>query len=83
MQNGTVVAVSWERGMIIVRIDGGDCAVFELLDGIVLAEGDRVRGDLEALGGEELQHVGQRCGFNVFGQTGPSSLSACERILGI
>lgn len=69
--------------MIIVQIDHGDCAVFELLDGIELAEGDRVRGDLEALAGEELEHLGQRCEFNVYGQTGPSSLSAYKRLLGI
>lgn len=83
MQNGTIVAVSMARGMILVQIDEGGHAVFELLDGIEVAEGDRVRGNLNVLGGEELQHVGQDCGFHVYGQAGPSSLSACKRVLGI
>lgn len=83
MQNGTIVGVNLARGMVIVQIDEGPCAVFELLDGIEVVEGDRVRGDLEALGGEELQHVDRRCGFHVYGQTGPSSLSSCKRLLGI
>lgn len=83
MQNGTIVAVSVARGMIVVQIDEGAHAVFELLDGIEVAEGDRVRGNLQALGGEELQHVAQHCGFHVYGQTGPNSWSSCKRLLGL
>jgi len=83
MQNGTTVAVNLGRALIIVQIDHGDFAVFELLDAIEVAVGDQVRGDLEALACEELQHLGQRCGFNVYGQTGPGSLNAGKRLLGI
>ncbi|CAD6559518.1 hypothetical protein LMG27952_06883 [Paraburkholderia hiiakae] len=83
MQEGTVVAVNQRRGMFIAQIDEGDFAVFELLAGIDIAIGDRVAGDLEALGREELRHLGQRRRFAVYGQSGPSSLAACRRLVGI
>ncbi|WP_231586118.1 hypothetical protein [Pandoraea apista] len=67
--------------MFIVQIDDGDFAVFELLDGIGVAVGDRISGDLDALGGERLHHLGQQRRFNAYGQSGPSSLSACKRLL--
>ncbi|ACB65899.1 hypothetical protein [Burkholderia ambifaria] len=82
MQNGSVVAVNQRRGMFIVAIDNGDHVVFELLAGIDVAIGDRVRGDLEALGRETLRHLGQGRDFDAYGQSGPSSLSACNRLLG-
>jgi len=81
MQAGTIIAINPQRGMFIVAIEGGDHAVFELLDGIDLAVGDQVKGDLHALGGDDLLHVGQRRRFSVYGQSGPSSLSACRRLL--
>ncbi|MFP3802030.1 hypothetical protein [Paraburkholderia sp. SIMBA_027] len=81
MQKGTVVAVNLTRGMFIVQIDHGDCAVFELLDDIDIAVGDRISGDLEALSSEQLLHLGQQRRFNAYGQSGPSSFSACKRIL--
>ena len=68
--------------MFVVQIDEGDFVVFELLAGIDIAVGDRIAGDLEALGREELQHVGQRRGFAAYGQSGPSSLAACKRLIG-
>ena len=83
MQKGTVVSVNAGRGMFIVEIDQGDYAVFELLEGIDIATGDRLAGDLEALGGEDLQHLGQQRRFSAYGQSGPSSLSACKRLLGL
>ncbi|MDN7754739.1 hypothetical protein [Burkholderia gladioli] len=81
MQKGTVVAVNLARGMFIVQIDHGDYAVFELLDDIEIAAGDRISGDLEALGGEQLQHLGQQRRFDAYGQSGPSSFDACKRLL--
>lgn len=81
MQKGTVVVVNPRRGMFIVQIDQGDFVVFELLAGIDIAVGDRVSGDLEALGRDELHHVDQRRRFAVCGQSGPSSLVACRRLL--
>ncbi|WP_158935213.1 hypothetical protein [Burkholderia sp. S171] len=82
MQQGTVVVMNLRRGMFVVQIDEGDFAVFELLAGIDVAVGDRIAGDLEALGREELQHVGQRQRFAAYGQSGPSSLAACMRLVG-
>lgn len=82
MQEGAVVIVNQRRGMFVVQIDEGDFAVFELLAGIDVAIGDRVAGDLEALGHEELRHVGQRRRFATYGQSGPSSLVACKRLVG-
>lgn len=81
MTTGSVVAINSQRGMIIVAIEGGDYAVFELLSGVDIAVGDRVRGDLEALGGEELVHLDSGDRFSVYGQSGPSSLTACQRLL--
>ena len=82
MRDGTVVAVNRTRGMFIVEIDHGDYAVFELLDSIDIAVGDRLRGELDALGGEELLHLEQGCSFSVYGQSGPSGLGVCKRLLG-
>ncbi len=83
MQNGKIIAINPKRGMFIVEIEGGhgDYATFELLDSIDIAIGDSVRGDLDALGGEDLLHVNQARTFSVYGQSGPSSLSACKRLL--
>jgi hypothetical protein len=82
MADGTVKEINIKRGMFIVAIDGGDFAVFELAGGIDIAVGDRIRGELEALGGETLRHLGQRQQFDVYGQSGSSSLVACQRLLG-
>lgn len=81
MQVGSVVAVNARRGMFIVAIESGDYAVFELVSGVDIAVGDKVRGDLDALGGEDLTHLGSGRRFNAYGQSGPSSLAACQRLL--
>lgn len=81
MQVGTIVTINPRRGMFIVEIEGGDYAVFELLDSISLGVGDRIQGELDSLGGETLLHLGQRQHFDVYGQSGPSGLSACQRLL--
>ncbi|MGF6575079.1 hypothetical protein ABH945_007208 [Paraburkholderia sp. GAS333] len=83
MQKGSIVAVNQRRGMFIVEIDSGDHAVFELLSGVDVSTGDRVQGDLEALGHETLRHLGQGRNFNAYGQSGPSSLSVCKSLLGL
>lgn len=81
MKVGLVVAVNARRGMFIVEIESGDYSVFELLGGVDIAVGDKVRGDLHALGGEELYHLGNGERFSAYGQSGPSSLAACQRLL--
>ena len=81
MQHGEVVAVNGRRGMFIVAIERGDHAVFELLSGVDIAVGDRIAGNLEGLGHEELVHLGSRVRFKAYGQSGPSSRAACQRLL--
>lgn len=81
MQSGSIVGLNSKRGMFIVAIEGGDYAVFELLDGIDLSIGDRIHGDLGALGSGFLLHQEQQRKFSVYGQSGPSSLNACRRLL--
>jgi hypothetical protein len=80
MAIGTVTHVNPHNGMFIIAIDSGDHVVFENLSSTEVSVGDRIRGDLEALGGEELAHLGERETFSAFGQTGPSSLQACLRV---
>ena len=81
MQTGRVCAMNAQRGMFIVEIVGGEYAVFELLDSIEIEIGDTVRGDLRALGGEQLVHIESGERFEAYGQSGPSSLSACRALL--
>lgn len=81
MPTGRVVEVNAQRGMVIIQIADGEYAVFELLDGIDIEVGDSVRGDLGALGGEQLVHLESAQAFEAYGQSGPSSLSACRALL--
>ena len=39
------------RGLYVVPVDGGNHAVFELLEGVDLPIGDRIQNNLDALGG--------------------------------
>ena len=82
MQEGTVVVTNQRRGMFVVQIDEGDFVVFESMADIDIAVGDRIAGDLEALGREELRHLGQTRRFDAYGQSGPSNLAACKRLVG-
>lgn len=81
MSTGTVTHVNTRRGMFIA-IDSGDHAVFENLSSTDVNVGDRIRGDLGALGGEDLAHLGHGEVFSAFGQSGSSSLVACLRLIG-
>jgi hypothetical protein len=78
---GSVVAVNERKAMFIVEIDNGDFAVFELLERIGLGVGDRIRGNLKALGKTMLLHIDRNQSFRVYGQTGPSKRSVCESFL--
>lgn len=81
MSIGTVTHVNPRNGMFIIAIDSGDHVVFENLSSTEVNVGDRIRGDLGALGGEDLAHLGEREVFSAFGQGGPSSLVACLRLI--
>lgn len=78
---GTVIEVNLQLGMFIAALERGDYVVFELLSGIDIAKGDKISGNLEDLGRTELKHLGQHCKFSAYGQSGPSSLTACRRLL--
>jgi len=80
MQEGIVEEINLKRGMFIVSYRRG-YAVFELLDVIQIEAGARIRGRLDVLGSGTLVHLAQRCEFKVYGQSGPSSLNVCRRML--
>ncbi len=80
-ERGTVLAVNNRKGMFIVEIENGEFAVFELLDSIEITVGDELQGDLCALGSGTLLHATQRKTFSVYGQSGTSSRTACDRLL--
>lgn len=80
-KRGYVVEVNPVRGMIIVSIDNGYYAVFELLCDVPISKGDRLEGHLDALGSETFLHLDQQREVDVYGQSGPSTLSACQRLM--
>lgn len=82
MSTGTVIHVNLRRGMFIIAIDSGDHVVFENLSSTEVSVGARIRGDLCALGGGDLAHLEDGEVFSAFGQSGPSSLHACLRLIG-
>lgn len=82
MGTGTVTHLNPRNGVFIVRSDDGDFSLWLNLSTQEVSVGDRVRGDLDALGHEELFHLGDRCAFEVHGETGPSSLEGIRKALG-
>lgn len=78
---GTVVGINAQRGMFIVRLYGGDHAVFELQDSINISLGDWVSGNLRALDGGILFHLGFAQAFGVRAQTGETSLQLCCQLI--
>ncbi|MCX4151741.1 MULTISPECIES: hypothetical protein [Paraburkholderia] len=84
---GTLEEIEDRRGMFLIHIDQGDYVVFELIQrvrpglGEDVAIGNRVSGPLHALGKTEITNVSGECRLRVYGQTGPSSLTACRRVM--
>lgn len=82
MLTGTVTHVNASRGFFLVRLDDGSgFAVFESLSSTDVVVGDCVRGKLNAVGGQDLLHVGHGEVFQVYGQSGCSSQKACLLLL--
>tara|TARA_R110002124_G_scaffold102425_3_gene250552 strand:- start:429 stop:677 length:249 start_codon:yes stop_codon:yes gene_type:complete len=74
---GTVVGINPRKGFIAIRIDDGDVTVAELLGDYDVDLRDRVRGDLEALGGEYFYNLTKQEELDVFVQgTGCSNDNA-------
>ena len=82
MNSGTITHVNPRRAMFIVRLDDADAfAVFSFNDGIDIAVGDRIWGDLRALGPEQLLHLGQGKPFKTVGQSGESTFQQAARLV--
>jgi hypothetical protein len=74
---GTVVGINHRKGFIAIRIDDGDITVAELLGDYDVELRDRIRGDLEALGGEYFYNLTKQEELDVFVQgTGCSNDNA-------
>lgn len=73
--------------MLLVRVDEGAYVVFELIQRLRLGQregvaiGDRVCGPLHALGKTQIANLTRDCQLRVYGQTGPSSVTACRRAM--
>ena len=70
MAIGTVTHVNPRNGMFIIAIDSGDYVAFQNLSSTEVNVGDRIRGDLDALGGE--------LGLDVGGQRRHCRVPSCE-----
>lgn len=77
MAVGIVTRVNPRNGMFIVGLESGEYSVFENQSATDVNVGDTIRGELDAVGSEELLHVGKCESFSAFGQTGYCSLQAC------
>jgi hypothetical protein len=81
MRAGTINQISLRRKRFIAHVDAGDYVVFELLGFIPVSVGDRISGLLNTLGKRPLQHLCLRRSFEAYGQSGPTSLQACQSLI--
>ncbi|RZL39867.1 MAG: hypothetical protein EOP35_02615 [Rubrivivax sp.] len=68
------------RGMIIVSLEDGSHAVFTLRSHAVIKVGIGVQGPVSARGLQSLIPDTRQL-FDAFGETGPTTLEACQRML--
>ena len=47
-------AVNYKRGLVAFKIENGDCGYFEVLDTVEFEKEDKIKGNLESLGGEKI-----------------------------
>ena len=76
MQTGILTHINRRNGMFIIRSADGEHSAWSLCSSFDLAIGDRIRGDLDALGSETLLHLARGQQFDAVGESGPSSLVA-------
>lgn len=81
MKPGRVKQINQRNGMFIVESPPG-FVVFELLELADIRLGDVIVADWYALGRTEIQVRRTGVTVRVFGQSGPSPLAACQRIVG-
>lgn len=80
MRSGIITEIHARTGMFIVSNPAsGDNWVFELLEHGPIELDALVIGDLDRLGAVDIEIDGRVT--SVFGQSGPSSLAACRRLL--
>ncbi|TGL59508.1 hypothetical protein [Leptospira sarikeiensis] len=53
---GIVEAISKINGFLAVKTEFGEYSIVEVLSGISIEVGDKISGNLESLGGEDLLH---------------------------
>ena len=78
--SGQVVQENRKRGYTIVAVEGGDFAVFEVMDRTELKPGCQVRGNLHATGFVTLLDLASGKRFSAYGHTGPSTLEDCNKV---
>lgn len=78
---GIVVKINPRNGMFIVRLDDGPHCVYELLEAIDIAVGDRIAGEHNALASQLLTHLDQGQTFEAYGQSGDCSLQHAMRCI--
>ena len=78
---GTIVKINPNNGMFIVQLDDGPFVVYELLDSIDIAIGDRIAVEHNALASQLGTHLGKRETFKAYGQSGDCSLQHAMRCI--
>lgn len=81
MPLGTILELNPAKGMFIVALGDGQHAVFTLYSHAALAPGATVSGALQTQGSEWLLDDASRQHFEAFGESGPTSLEECRRLL--
>ncbi|MFO0255158.1 MAG: hypothetical protein ACK52V_13665 [Betaproteobacteria bacterium] len=80
---GTVAAINRLNGLFQVRLAGGAYAVFELVSAVDLKPGDLIAGHLDAMGSQQLLHLGHAQAFQAIGQSGEGSFKATWNLMGL
>jgi hypothetical protein len=76
MKTGTIVQINARNGMFIIKGDDGEYSAWSLDDSFDLEIGGRIKGHLDALGGETLLNLSSGESFQAVGESAPSSLVA-------
>lgn len=66
MMIGQIVAVNYKRGLVAFQIENGACGYFEVLDTVEFEKEDKIKGNLESLGGEKIIKIDTNEPVDVF-----------------
>jgi hypothetical protein len=78
--NGRVVGINCNKGFIAIDTGSG-ISVVELLGGYDVEMGDKISGDLEALGGESLYNISQQEEMDTYIQGVGCSRESANRLM--